>query len=70
MSGELRFSRYLREHHYGDRNVDVPARYGLEAIRKSVQAKVAAAATDTHGDGQSGVPAEEPDDGTASAGPH
>jgi 5-methylcytosine-specific restriction protein B len=60
----------LEEHHYGDRTVNVPARYGLEAIRKSVQAKAVAAANEAHGDGHSGVPAREPENGTASTGPH
>ena len=32
----------LEEHHYGDRNVDVSARYGLDALRKSLAAKAAA----------------------------
>lgn len=32
----------LEEHHYGDRNVDVKARYGLEALTKSVAAKASA----------------------------
>lgn len=33
----------LEEHHYGDRNVDVVARYGLAALTKSLAAKAAAA---------------------------
>ncbi|MCB0927825.1 MAG: AAA family ATPase [Mycobacterium sp.] len=37
----------LEEHHYGDRSVDVPARYGLAAIEKAVQAKAGAASSDT-----------------------
>jgi len=33
----------LEEHHYGDRNVDVNARYGLAALSKSLDAKPATA---------------------------
>lgn len=33
----------LEEHHFGDRNVDVRARYGLDVLKKSVAAKAAAA---------------------------
>jgi len=29
----------LEEHHFGDRNVDIVGRYGLEALRKSLAAK-------------------------------
>lgn len=36
----------LEEHHYGDRTLDVVATYGLEAIRKRLQAKVARAEID------------------------
>jgi 5-methylcytosine-specific restriction protein B len=36
----------LEEHHFGDRNVDVPGRYGLPALRKSLAAKSAVAADD------------------------
>jgi len=31
----------LEEHHFGDRNIDVPARYGLAALRKSLAARSA-----------------------------
>lgn len=31
----------LEEHHFGDRNVHVPTRYGLDALRKSIAAKSA-----------------------------
>jgi 5-methylcytosine-specific restriction protein B len=34
----------LEEHHYGDRNVDVVARYGLAALTKSLAAKATATA--------------------------
>lgn len=34
----------LEEHHYGDRAIDVRSRYGVEAIRKAVKTKAAAAA--------------------------
>jgi 5-methylcytosine-specific restriction protein B len=37
----------LEEHHYGDRNINVVARYGLEALRKSLAAKSAAAAEES-----------------------
>ncbi|WKG04634.1 McrB family protein [Mycolicibacterium sp. HK-90] len=37
----------MEEHHYGDRNIDVRARYGLDVIRKAVKAKAAAAAGDS-----------------------
>jgi len=40
----------LEEHHYGD-GIDVPARYGLDAIRARV-ARAAAAATSGLGDGE------------------
>ncbi|OBI45202.1 AAA family ATPase [Mycobacterium colombiense] len=33
----------LEEHHFGDRNVDVRARYGLDVLKKSISAKAAAA---------------------------
>lgn len=33
----------LEEHHFGDRNVHVPARYGLDVLKKSISAKAAAA---------------------------
>ncbi|BBZ55242.1 McrB family protein [Mycolicibacterium phocaicum] len=37
----------LEEHHYGDRTIDVRSRYGLDAIRKAVTAKAAAAGSVT-----------------------
>jgi 5-methylcytosine-specific restriction protein B len=36
----------LEEHHFGDRNVDVPGRYGLPALRKSLAAKSPVAVDD------------------------
>ncbi len=50
----------LEEHHYGDR-VDVRARYGLETIRKAVQAKSANVVDAS--------PDETPDNGTAAPNP-
>jgi 5-methylcytosine-specific restriction protein B len=52
----------LEEHHFGDRTVDVRTRYGLDAIRKALKAKVAGAATE-----EVSTPAESGDDGTAAA---
>lgn len=52
----------LEEHHYGDRSVDVSARYGLQAIRKAVQVKAAS--------GDPAVPSTmEHDDTTGTADP-
>ena len=56
----------LEEHHYGDRSVDVRSRYGLDAVRKAVVAKAAAAA------GVAGEPSVSTDagtDGSANADP-
>lgn len=53
----------LEEHHYGDRSVDVMARYGLSAIEKAVQARVDVAYPPA-------VPTMEHDDSTAAADPH
>jgi 5-methylcytosine-specific restriction protein B len=36
----------LEEHHFGDRNVHVRARYGLDVLKKSISAKAAAALED------------------------
>ncbi|OKH76413.1 ATPase AAA [Mycobacterium sp. SWH-M1] len=36
----------LEEHHFGDRNIDVPGRYGLRALREGLAAKSAAAVSD------------------------
>ncbi len=36
----------LEEHHFGDRNIDVPSRYGLPALRKSMAAKSTVATND------------------------
>ncbi|WNG83731.1 AAA family ATPase [Mycobacterium sp. ITM-2016-00316] len=36
----------LEEHHFGDHNVDVPAKYGLDVLRKSIAARSAAAQRD------------------------
>ncbi|UAK58608.1 AAA family ATPase [Mycolicibacterium smegmatis] len=36
----------LEEHHFGDRNIDVPGRYGLAVLRKSLAAKSAVAIDD------------------------
>jgi 5-methylcytosine-specific restriction protein B len=46
----------LEEHHFGDRNVDVPGRYGLPSLRKSLAAKSAAAVDDER------MPVPEPGD--------
>lgn len=53
----------LEEHHYGDRSVDVIARYGLSAIEKAVQASVDVAYPPA-------VSTVEHDDSIAAADPH
>lgn len=53
----------LEEHHYGDRSVDVIARYGLAAIQKAVQAGVDVAYPPA-------VSTVEHDDSTVAADPH
>ena len=49
----------LEEHHFGDRNIDVVGRYGLPALRKSLDAKAAPPADD------SAAPVPEPSDDDA-----
>ncbi len=54
----------LEEHHFGDRNIDVPGRYGLPALRTSLAARSAA---EVRGED---IPVPEPsDDDAATAGP-
>ncbi|MBS9534339.1 AAA family ATPase [Mycobacterium sp. M1] len=53
----------LEEHHYGDRNVDVPGKYGLPAIEKAVHARADVAYPPA-------VPTMEHDDSTVAADPH
>jgi 5-methylcytosine-specific restriction protein B len=53
----------LEEHHYGDRAVDVAARYGLAAIEKAVHARADIAYPPA-------VPTMEHDDSPAAADPH
>ena len=52
----------LEEHHFGDRNIDVRARYGLDVLRKSILAKATAAL-------EVNEPNDEPVDDVESAGP-
>lgn len=54
----------LEEHHYGDRTIDVRSRYGLDAVRKAVRAKTAAAAGATD---ESSASTDSETDGTATA---
>ncbi len=55
----------LEEHHFGDRNIDVAARYGLPVLRKALAAKAAVPATDDI------APVPEPrDDDADTAGPY
>ncbi|UXA18800.1 McrB family protein [Mycobacterium sp. SMC-4] len=55
----------LEEHHFGDRNIDVPGRYGLPALRTSLAARSAVAVEDED------IPVPEPsDDDAATAGPY
>ncbi len=55
----------LEEHHFGDRNIDVPGRYGLPALRNSLAANSAVAVEDE----DINVP-EPSDDDAATAGPY
>lgn len=52
----------LEEHHYGDRGIDVHARYGLDALTKSLTAAAG-------GDGF-GLDTEPGDDESSTADPH
>ncbi|MGV0636263.1 AAA family ATPase [Mycolicibacillus trivialis] len=53
----------LEEHHYGDRNVDVPGRYGLAAVERAVHARTDVAYPPV-------VPTIEHDDSTVATDPH
>ncbi|WP_232321135.1 McrB family protein [Mycobacterium shimoidei] len=57
----------LEEHHYGDRAVDIEARYGFAAIRKAVQAKSASALIGAGSSDSPATPVQEHSDGTTGA---